>query len=388
MDHKLMQEVNSRLREMLDESDEEDDISPLPPRYTPPKIESGILARIHGLKSAAGSKLNGCRCIVIHFVHTEQRWKVRIENASDGATLGIKEMNLEVIPCLTLPSGHDRGNVTSMGLGVVPKSCELLVYYKGASMANPRGEYQPSQIVFSGFPSRMLGRMGMNNFMYFVTIQMEQLGGVLALANICSEDEAGTAAVLFGLLEGDPMYIDVLIQTMHWTGLIKVESDEASEEFEEGFSNVPPTELTGDQDSKAYIRSMMNGPLRILNEVMKYNFQDALWGRMKKSEYYHLFVQRLLRWIGRESCSHPTQDGKELGPLARKIICKICPTVRFDEDSPVSQEVADALLDKEGVGLLIDSPNMVDGYYINEAAGIGNDDSSDDDDDDDDDSQE
>ena len=81
---------------------------------------------------------------------------------------------------------------------------------------------------------------------------MEQLAAVLALGSICADcEEEGCADTLFALLEGDPMYVDVLIQSIHWTGLIDRE-DLDDESFSRGFSNVPPTKLTPDQSSKVF----------------------------------------------------------------------------------------------------------------------------------------
>lgn len=78
--------------------------------------------------------------------------------------------------------------------------------------------------------------------------------GVQVLSrSLSSQDyeEEGAEEVLFALLEGDPMYVDVLIQTIHWTGLIDHDGDSNDKKFSDGFSNCPPpTNLTPDQDSK------------------------------------------------------------------------------------------------------------------------------------------
>eukprot|EP00986_Skeletonema_menzelii_P020725 scaffold32136_cov166-Skeletonema_menzelii.AAC.2 len=124
------------------------------------------------------------------------------------------------------------------------------------------------------------------------------------------------------------MYIDVLIQTIHWTGFIDHDGDDNNDVFS-GFSNCPPTKLTPDQDSKPYVKAMSTGPLRLLVEMTKYKFGGALFKAMKESEFYHLFLQRLLRLVGREGIN--TNDGSKLGPMARKILLKVLPGIKLEK---------------------------------------------------------
>lgn len=155
--------------------------------------------------------------------------------------------------------------------------------------------------------------------------------GVQVLSrSLSSQDyeEEGAEEVLFALLEGDPMYVDVLIQTIHWTGLIDHDGDSNDKKFSDGFSNCPPTNLTPDQDSKPYVKLLSTGPFRLLVEMTKYKFGGALFVTMKESEFYPLFLQRLLRLVGRETIIG-THDGTKLGPLSRKILLQVLPGINL-----------------------------------------------------------
>jgi len=158
-------------------------------------IEPGTVVRIHSLKSAAGQKLNGQRALVIQLVENGTRWQVRVEqevldddtNMALG-TKAIKEANLRPIPRLKLPTGVQRGFGDPMHDmdECVRKMCELLLYYKG--------DFRPSEIMFMGYGAQAFMRMGQTNFGCFCAIQMEQMGGVLALvcnvAYMCNEMDA------------------------------------------------------------------------------------------------------------------------------------------------------------------------------------------------------
>jgi hypothetical protein len=307
--------------------------------------EAGTIVRIRNLQSAAGQKLNGRRAAVIGFVEAEQRWQVRVEmEEAYNATKALKEANLEAIRRLPLPQGPHRGMASPTDIESMPvKLCELLLYYK----SNPR--FEPSEIMFMGYGAMAFTRMGQENFMNFTTTQMEQMGGVLGLANICREgEEPGTEAVLFALLEGDPMYVDVLIQTLHWTGFIAPDGVEP-----EGRFDGPPTQLTPDQDLDPYVRTMSAGPVSLLSEMAKWCFAGALWSAMQRSEFYHLLIQRLLRLTAREALG--TKDGRRLGKPARKILSSMFPVLQLD--NPVARESAEHIL--AHAGDIITSPDNV-----------------------------
>ena len=282
------------------------------------KVQPGIICRVDGLKSETGKKLNGKRCIIIRYVEKEGRYETRIEQHkmnNTNANFALKEVNLLQLPKLVLPTHSRRGSLRT------PRSlCELLLYYKGSrSYTDPT--FSPSDIVLRGYAASCLEQIDNSQLRWLVSCQLEQMAGVLALASTCQKSEQGAENVMLALLEGDPMYIDVLIQTVHWTGQIEHES--ADDERHVGFNNCPPTQLTPDQDSKPYISFMSAGPLRLMVEMTRYKFGHALWEALKESAFFNLFVKRLFRLVGRETLK--TRDGIKLGPMARKILLQLLP---------------------------------------------------------------
>ncbi|KAL7551035.1 hypothetical protein ACHAWF_014236 [Thalassiosira exigua] len=276
-------------------------------------LEVGIVAMVHSLQSATGKKINGQRALVIRYHPDQERWEVRLEfEEGHNATKALKGANLTPLRRLPLPTV----NIEELLI----LSTTLTMSFQGCSGPGREAEFRPSDIIFTGYGSMAFQRMGESNFMLFVNTQIEQMGGVLGLGNLAREwGERGTAALVFGLLEGDEMYVDVLIQTMHWTGEIIHYDWDSGYDGRPGFGNdCPPTQLTPDQDTEPYVRTMNEGPVLMLECVAKYNFAPALWAALAKSEFYHLLVQRLLRWAARETLK--TRDGKALGGKARKIL--------------------------------------------------------------------
>lgn len=318
--------------------------------HGPTPIQEGTIAMIHSLESAAGKRMNGSRTLPIRYRPEQARWEVRVEFEEGDATKALKEANLTTLRRLSLPTGPHRGFANINDMENMPqKLCELLVYHKE--------DFSPSEIIYSGYGSMAFQRMGQSNFMCFNCIQMEQMGGVLGLGNLCREaEEPGTEAVVFALLEGNEMYIDVLIQTMHWTGEI-IEEDNSGEIYmgRRGFSNTPPSQLTPDQDDAPYIRTMKEGPLLILECVAKYSFAPALWAALSNSEFFHLLIQRLLRWVAREV--KRTCDGTGLGRKARMILSSMFPEARDTLKQPISGEAADKILSESST--LLGEPSSV-----------------------------
>lgn len=306
-------------------------------------IKEGTVATVHSLKSAAGKKLNGSRVLVLKRppLTDEGRWEVRVEFEDDYrtpsgtlTTKAIKAENLKPLPRLPKPTGNYRGfaDVDIHGRKAVVKLCELLVY--------STEDFKPSEIMFIGYASMAFQRMGQQNFQHFYCSQMEQMGAVLALGNLARECEIqGTESIVFALLEGDEMYIDVLIQQLAWTGLIR----EGDEEVPGFISyNGPLEKFTPDQESAPYVRTMSEGPVLLLLCVSKYVFAPALWAAMSNSEFYHLLIQRLLRFVAREVKG--TLDGRALGHKARKILSSMFPDVEKLLKQPISMEAADKIL--------------------------------------------
>mmetsp|Transcript_32792 Transcript_32792/g.69192 ORF Transcript_32792/g.69192 Transcript_32792/m.69192 type:complete len:312 (+) Transcript_32792:436-1371(+) len=310
--------------------------------------------------------MNGTRAFLIKFHSDLGRYEVRLENESEpNATKAIKTANLTPTVRKPLPTGMYRGFADINDMHNMPaKLCELLLYFKGSGPGR-EPDFSPSEIIFTGYGSMAFQRMGEHNFMHFVSVQLEQMGGVLGLGNLCREaGEAGTEAVVFALLEGDEMYIDVLIQTMHWTGLIDSE-DVDNEIYLSGFSNVPPTKLTADQESAPYVRTMKEGPILILECVAKYSFAPALWAALERSEFYHLLIQRFLRWAAREAKN--TRDGKALGGKARNLLSSMYPDIAGRLNRPVSNEVADKIL--AVASALLSNPSAVNADNLQKLLG-------------------
>ena len=308
-------------------------------------IQEGTVAMtmIHSLTSPKGKKLNGNRVLVLTYHSDQERWECRAEFEKGGpnVTKALKESNLTCLRSRPLPTGLNRGyaNVHDDDqLAEVPtKLCELLLNHQ-------REGFKPSEIMFRGYAAHMIAQMGQENYMCLVCTQLEQMGGVLALGHFSVQaGEEGTEGVVFALLEGDEMYVDTLLQTMYWTAEI-IESDwDSGYMGREGFGNdCPPTQLSPDQDTEPYIKTMKEGPVLLLECVAKYCFAPALWAAMSRSEYYHLFVQRLLRWTAREA--KKTKDGLALGPIVRKILSSMFRDVVTTLSKPVPEKVAESIL--------------------------------------------
>ena len=320
-------------------------------------IEPGRIVRIHSLKSDAGKKLNGSRAAVLRPVDDGSRFQVAVEFTFDNETKAIKPENLTLEERLPLPSdghGHRGVCMTPAGDDVSGKLCELLLWY--------RDDYRPPETMLVGYAGMAFSRMGQSNFMFFTGGQMEQMAGVLALANTCLQaEEPATSDVLFALLEGDTMYIEVLAQTLYWTGYIGPEEEN---ENERDFDNCPPTALTPDQTKPAYIRTMKEGPLLLLREMTKYQLGLGLYAALKQCQFYHLLVQRLLRLTAREALK--TSDGKALGKMARTILGKgILSDVNV---APISEETAEDILNN--AGSILTSPEAATDQAIKDILGI------------------
>ena len=314
--------IMSMFEDMMSGSSSRYSSQKAPQPILPTKVQPGIVCEVDGLKSASGKTLNKRRCAVIRHVAEEDRYEVRMENEKGkDSTFALKEANLSPMEKLVLPTHNRRGSESS-----ARSLCELLLYHKGSGpFTDP--VFSPSRIILSGYASRCLEHIGSSNLQWLVDTQLEQLSAVTGLASISQDGERGAEQVLFALLEGDPMYVDVLIQTIHWTGLIDHDGDSNNDKFSSEFSNCPPTQITGDQESKPYVKLMSTGPLRLLVEMTRYKFGGALFAALTESEFYSLFIQRLLRLIGREAIG--TYDGIKLGKMARAILLKLCPVVNL-----------------------------------------------------------
>jgi hypothetical protein len=299
---------------------------------------------------------------------------VSVEQPEDGdywKTHAIQEVNnLRVVPKLPLPKGSQRGmadisdlmgNNDENGSRFVRTLAELLV------TGDTDDTYSPSEIMLSGYAGMAFGRLGSENFGALTCENMEQVGGFVAISNLAAEgDIAACQDVLCALLEGNPMYIDVICLFMSNTFFIGVEQDSnennricntfdragvLGQTFKK--DKYPPT-LTPDQTHAGYIRVMNEGPLLLMLEMAKYPFGPAFFAAMQSSPYFHLTFQRLLRWVARETTGTP--DGRAFG---RKLRSKILPQfgmLLFQNDEttasfqkllnrgPVSQDISQQIL--------------------------------------------
>jgi hypothetical protein len=279
-------------------------------------IQPGRIVQIHSLQSAAGNQLNGQRAVVLRHVPEDDRFEVILDHSDNpsNASKAIRPVNLKLCERLPLPDEDDcnynRGVVMVPSDTMSRKLCEMLVWYKE--------DYRPPETMLTGIAGMSFQRMDQWNFEYFVSVQMEQIAGVLALANICQQAGAiSTSDVIFALLEGDVMYLEALAQTLYWTGYIGPTDEN---EHDNDFHNCPPTQLTPDQTKAVYIRTMAEGPLLLLREASRYNkIGQALFAAFRTDcQFYHLLVQRLLRLMARETLG--TTDGTKLGKMARSIL--------------------------------------------------------------------
>lgn len=320
-------------------------------------IEPGTVIEMHSLKSAAGKEMNGCRGLVVGYLASTERYQIRLEFEEPGlprskALQSIKGVNLKKVERLALPSGGSRGQCSMMDMeSLCSKLCELLVFHDG--------DYCPSDIMMPQYASMAFMRMGQYNFENFLPVQMEQIAAVLALASICREgEEPGTESVVFALLEGDTMYVDVLAQTLYWTAFI----GEGEEDLEYSKWEVPPTKLTPDQETPSYAKTMLQGPLLLLTEASRYCFAPALWEALRQSRFYHLLCQRLLRLVAREGMNG---DARKLGKSARHILAAM---INVDAIPPIGDaQVSETILST--ANQVLTSPEAATAEAINNLLG-------------------
>jgi len=170
------------------------------------------------------------------------------------------------------------------------------------------------------------------------------------MANLIKRNGASACEdVAFALLEGDLLYLDVLIITMTNTPYIGPEEEAKEKQLLYQQYTDARVNLTPDQESRDYCRAMKTGPLYILSEIGKMKFGVALFTAMQESKVFYLLVQRMLKWIGREGMGF--QDGKELGPMAREVLPKLCQETMPDNVANLFQK---GPLDDDGAAKLLE----------------------------------
>lgn len=144
------------------------------------------------------------------------------------------------------------------------------------------------------------------------------------------------------------MYLDCLIAFMTLTPPICPE-DEAKR-VKKIFQphNVMDADLTPDQEYLAYIDVMKKAPLYLLDQLSKRKIGAAVFAALQSSQIWFLLVQRFLRWMAREGMGTP--DGKELGPMVRRIFPHLCSHVMSEgignylKSGPLSDSAGQALI--------------------------------------------
>jgi hypothetical protein len=313
-------------------------------------FDVGDLITLDGLQSETGKKLNG-KTAVVCAPAPEGRFQVKIENVK--GTIATKPANMKIKSKSPLPDKDDshRGIVmTQTGGARAQKLTETLVRHDDG--------YHPSDVVFMGEASSRLMQLGQFNFLRFVAYQMEQLGGMCGLTAMSIEGAA--EQVMFALLKADTMCLDVILLMIYQTPLILPEDDIEKHANQNAFTSYSTDNFTPDQDSPAYIQSMINGPIGLLEQLAEYTHGKAFFGAIRKTRFWHFLVRRLLRVMAREA--QRTKDGVKLGKRIRTIFValfaddldpKILKALRI---GPVNTLVAETILENEKS---LDSPGTV-----------------------------
>lgn len=315
-------------------------------------LKPGQIVTVHSLQSEGGKKLNGKKGIVIRKVKDDQgaaRYEVKVKGTKPAnSSTALKPENLTAVEeLLPLPKegGRPRGYLEDTTDQT--EQCSILAELLVMQTEN----YAAPRTSLAGFPAMSFSELGQYNFTGFTAMQMEWVAGTWAMANLIKRGGAAACEdVAFALLEGDRMYLDVLIITMTNTPFIGPE-DIAKEKLllYQQYTDAR-VNLTPDQESKDYCRTLKTGSLYILCEVGKMKFGPALFSVMKESKVFFLLIQRMLRLVGREGLGF--EDGLELGPMCREVLPLLCRgnmpdnVVNLFEKGPMDSDGASMLLEK------------------------------------------
>ena len=259
-----------------------------------------------GLASDAGQSLNHQPAILVAWDAELNRWKCRVQNNARANLSGIKESNLMRLERRPLPTSNHRG-ITMATHSPWEKAVTL-----SDLLVRSTSTYSPPETMLMGEAGMAFMRLGQYNFVACASDQMEHLAGVLALYGMCREGKH--EAVLFALLEADPMALEILINTMACAPWIGPEEEaHVVDELHQFYE----TDFTPDQQEGVYIQTMLNGPVGLLNEMVDNTYGKALFPALARCSNSNLFVRRLLRWMAREGMEEP--DGLKLGKVARRL---------------------------------------------------------------------
>lgn len=293
------------------------------------RLQSGDVVRIEGL--IENEQFNGLRGIILNSTSDDianMKYVVVIEGTAKSANcrggkkheqLMIESNNLRKYRQLPLPKGIERGRVIGNppGNGWSPKARAWRLV---ENLVHETETYKPSEIVFMGeAASNFMSLPGYPDaYQSFSCTQIEQLGGLLALARMASI-ENHDAEVVFALLEADPMVVDVIIMLFTATPYIGEDAPIDSN----AFHDVDPfNELTPSQSSLDYIDTIRIGHIRLFTTILYQEFYEAVTSVFRRSPLFHLLVRRLLSIISREVDGY--SDGLELAKYCKGIMDILC----------------------------------------------------------------
>lgn len=293
-------------------------------------LQAGDVVQIEGLEMDQEKQFNRLRGIVLeeHSVAKrdagENTYVVVVEGTAKAANcrggksykeLTIECRNLRKFRSLPLPKGIERGRVIGDGWSPKARAWKLT-----ENLVRETDKYKPSEILFMGeAASTFMASPGYPGaFEYLSCSQMEQLGGLLALANMASTEKYAVE-VVFALLEADAMVIDVSIMLFTCTPYIGSEAPINRNDFDKAD---PLNDLTPPQDSFEYVHTIRSGPLKLLTTICYQQCYQAVLAVMRRSPLFHLFVRRLLSIISREIGGF--QDGLELARYCKGLLDVLC----------------------------------------------------------------
>jgi hypothetical protein len=163
---------------------------------------------------------------------------------------------------------------------------------------------------------------------------MEQIGGTLALSHLGKEKLNELA---FALLEADPMIIDVMISTFTGTPHMGVDTPPVNP-LHLLVKDRPVLELTGDQESDAYIAFISRGPITLLQTLLYGEFYPAFQVALQRSSLFPLLVRRLLRIITREV--EGTKDAMTVSFHCKGVLDILCDGIVINKLTRVTGDIA------------------------------------------------
>ncbi len=289
-------------------------------------IPPGTVVRMDSFTSEKRQCLNGSLAIVLRSVDGGARYevkpaKLREYTRNEKRTLSIDAKNLIAVRKLPLATGPYRGVImkTSLDAGDAYVICELL-------QRETCNHHVCAESQLRGFALMMLNEIPQEYRMMCSKQELENYAAIIGLAGICEHGGVeATMDCLLGLCQGNPMYMDVLCLSVSNTEYIgPLEKYLKGCLFRAHCKSYPHSKrfqadrVSPDQDHIFYIKFMNIGPLAICREMMKYNFRNAFFASIQRSDYFHLLIVKMLRIIARETLGK--SDGFYLGQTCRVLL--------------------------------------------------------------------